>query len=134
IEYAAAIEVEGRAGEFGTTEIKAMALPPDMQDSAVATCHHPTDPTRRSSNLAAPVANPPAGKYTSNQTVTLTSDTPDATIYYTTDGREPTAEDGREYVAPIAVEGREGESVTTEIKAIAVAPDMQDSAVATFRY
>ena len=88
----------------------------------------------------APTANPVAGTYTQNQSVTLTSSTEGATIYYTTDGSEPTLTGGvpggttQEYTAPIAVTGTEGQSITTVIKAMAVKSGMQDSSVETFTY
>ena len=88
----------------------------------------------------APTANPVAGTYTENQSVALTSSTEGATIYYTTDGSEPTLTEGvpggttQQYTAPIAVTGTEGESITTAIKAIAVKSGMQDSSVETFTY
>ena len=88
----------------------------------------------------APTANPASGTYTENQSVTLTSSTEGATIYYTTDGSEPTLSGGvpggntQEYTAPIAVTGTEGQSITTVIKAMAVKSGMQDSSVETFTY
>ena len=90
--------------------------------------------------VGAPTANPTAGTYSENQSVALTSSTVGATIYYTTDGSEPTitggAPDGttQQYTAPIAVTGIEGQSITTTIKAIAVNNGMQDSSVETFIY
>ena len=90
--------------------------------------------------VGAPTANPVAGTYTENQSVALTSSTVGATIYYTTDGSEPTitggAPDGttQQYTAPIAVTGTVGQSITTTIKAIAVKNGMQDSSVETFIY
>lgn len=90
--------------------------------------------------VGAPTANPTAGAYTENQSVTLTSSTVGATIYYTTDGSEPTILSGvpsgttKEYTAPIAVTGTVGQSITTTIKAIAVKNGMQDSSVETFIY
>lgn len=90
--------------------------------------------------VGAPTANPTAGTYTENQSVTLTSSTVGATIYYTTDGSEPIILSGvpsgttKEYTAPIAVTGTEGPSSTTTIKAIAVKNGMQDSSVETFIY
>ena len=73
--------------------------------------------------VGAPTANPTTGIYTENQSVTLTSSTGGATIYYTTDGSEPTITGGvtggttAKYTAPIAVTGTEGQSITTTIKA-----------------
>ena len=90
--------------------------------------------------VGAPTVNLAAGTYTENQSVTLTSSTEGATIYYTTDGSEPTITGGvpagttAVYTAPIAVTGTEGESITTTIKAIAVKSGMQDSSVGTFTY
>ena len=90
--------------------------------------------------VGAPTANPTAGTYSENQSVALTSSTVGAPIYYTTDGSEPTILSGvpsgttKEYTAPIAVTGTEGQSSTTTIKAIAVQNGMQDSSVETFTY
>lgn len=90
--------------------------------------------------VGTPTANPTTGTYTENQSVTLTSSTGGATIYYTTDGSEPTITGGvtggttAKYTAPIAVTGTEGQSITTTIKAIAVKSGMQDSSVETFNY
>ena len=90
--------------------------------------------------VGAPTANPTAGTYSENQSVTLTSSTVGATIYYTTDGSEPTITGGatggttQQYTAPILVTGTVGQSITTTIKAIAVQNGMQDSSVETFTY
>ena len=86
--------------------------------------------------VGAPTANPTTGIYTENQSVTLTSSTEGATIYYTTDGSEPTITGGttKQYKAPILVTGTEGQIITTSIKAIAVKSGMQDSSVETFTY
>ena len=86
--------------------------------------------------VGAPTANPTVGTYSENQSVALTSSTEGATIYYTTDGSEPTITGGttKQYTAPILVTGIEGQSITTTIKAIAVKNGMQDSSVETFTY
>ena len=86
--------------------------------------------------VGAPTANPTAGTYSENQSVALTSSTEGATIYYTTDGSEPTITGGttKQYTAPILVTGTLGQSITTTIKAIAVQNGMQDSSVETFTY
>ena len=90
--------------------------------------------------VGAPTVNLAAGTYTENQSVTLTSSTEGATIYYTTDGSEPTITGGvpagttAVYTAPIAVTGTEGESITTTIKAIAVKDRLQNSSVEKFTY
>lgn len=84
--------------------------------------------------VEAPIASPEAGTYTENQTVTLKSATEGASIYYTTNGAEPSSTIGTRYTGPITVAGIEGQSVVTNMKAIAVKDDMQDSAVMTYTY
>ncbi|MCQ2307677.1 MAG: chitobiase/beta-hexosaminidase C-terminal domain-containing protein [Bacteroidales bacterium] len=68
-----------------------------------------------------------AGTYTEPFEVSISCSTDGATIYYTTDGTEPTA-GGSVYSEPIAV------STTTTIKAFAVKAGMDDSEVATATY
>ncbi len=82
----------------------------------------------------APAVNPASGTYTENQTVSLSTTTEGATIYYTTDGTEPGKTNGTVYTQPISVTGTKGQSVTVTIKAIAVKDGMQDSAVQSFTY
>jgi hypothetical protein len=79
------------------------------------------------STTAAPTFTPPAGTYTSTQTVTLADATPNATIYYTTNGTTPTAS-STVYTAPITV------STSATIQAIAIAPGYTASSVATAIY
>ena len=82
----------------------------------------------------APISSVESGTYTEKQKVALESSTAGATIYYTTNGVEPSRESGTRYTDPITVAGIEGRSVTTTIKAIAVKAGMQDSEVKTFTY
>lgn len=84
--------------------------------------------------VEAPIADPEAGIYTENQTVTLKSATEGAVIYYTTNGAEPSSTTGTQYTGPITAAGMEGQSVETNIKAIAVKSGMQDSLVMTYKY
>lgn len=74
-----------------------------------------------------PVADPVAGNIAENGTVTLTTETDGATIYYTVDGSEPTTE-STEYTAPITID------VTKTVKAIAVKDGLLDSDVVEFAY
>lgn len=62
--------------------------------------------------VANPSFNPPAGIYTSAQSVVISTSTPDAQIYYTTDGTDPT-EDSTPYSAPVLI----GSSTTLKARA-----------------
>lgn len=76
---------------------------------------------------AAPTFTPAAGAYTGVQSVTLSSSTPNATLYYTTDGSTPDTTSTK-YTGAITV----GQSET--ITAIAVASGFAESAVSTAKY
>lgn len=88
----------------------------------------------KNNTVEAPIADPEAGTYTENQTVTLKSATEGAVIYYTTNGVEPSSTAGIRYTGPITATGVEGQSVETNIKAITVKSGMQDSLVMTYKY
>ena len=77
--------------------------------------------------VATPTFTPAAGLYISAQTVTLECATEGATIYYTTDGTEPTTS-STVYAEPFTV------SMTTTVKAFAAKEGMNNSAVATAEY
>jgi hypothetical protein len=76
---------------------------------------------------APPTFNPPAGTYTGAQTVTISDSTPGASIFYTTDGSDPTAT-STPYTDPIRV------SASETLRAIAFAPGYLPSAVAPSGY
>ncbi|UKK67663.1 chitobiase/beta-hexosaminidase C-terminal domain-containing protein [Prevotella communis] len=105
-----------------TTTIKAIAVKDGFPNS---------DVVEASYTVAAPVATPTfslaEGTYTSIQTVTISTDTEEADIYYTIDGSEPTTSSNK-YSAPISVDE------TMNIKAIAVKDGMANSAVASATY
>ena len=94
----------------------------------VASGNYLTSYTAPAAPVATPVFTPEAGTYTSTQSVTITCATEGATIYYTTDGTDPTTTLGIPYADPIPVDA----SIT--IKAIAVKDGMTNSAVATAEY
>ena len=77
--------------------------------------------------VASPTFNPAAGTYNAAQNVELSTVTADATIYYTTDGSTPDAED-TEYVAAVEV------AETKTLKALAVKSGLTDSSVTTANY
>ena len=82
--------------------------------------------TRTLPQAAKPTFTPNGGNFPASQTVTISSTTEDAAIYYTTDGvTEPTAETGTLYEDPITL------TATTTLKAIAVKEGMRPSEVAT---
>ncbi|HEY9125494.1 MAG TPA: chitobiase/beta-hexosaminidase C-terminal domain-containing protein, partial [Acidobacteriaceae bacterium] len=88
----------------------------------------PVNLTVNSSSAAAtPTFTPPAGSYSSAQSVTINESTRGAAIYYTTDGTTPTTA-SKVFSAPISV------TATQTIKAIAVAPGYPQSAVASAAY
>ena len=76
---------------------------------------------------ATPAFTPEAGTYYEAQEVTITCNTADAVIHYTTDGTDPT-ENSAVYNAPITV----SESMT--IKAIAMKEGYENSNIATAEY
>jgi hypothetical protein len=75
----------------------------------------------------APVLNPPAGSYAGSITVAMTTSTPNAAIYYTTDGSVPSTSSTL-YSAPISL------NVTTTVNAIAVATGLFQSSVTSAAY
>ena len=86
-------------------------------------------------NVAAkPVFSVADGTYKADQTVTITSATPDAKIYYTLDGKEPTVASGMLYDGPVKVSVPEETTAQVMLKAIAMKDGMQNSNVATANY
>jgi len=77
--------------------------------------------------ISAPSFSPPAGTYSTPQTVTITEVAGNMFIYYTTDGTTPTAA-SPVYVNPITV------ASTTTLKAIAILDDEDQSAVSSATY
>lgn len=79
-------------------------------------------------SAAAPTFSVSGGTYASGQSVTLSSTTPGAIIYFTIDGTTPTTASNYAYSQPIPVNGN------MTIKAIAIAPGYQQSSVASSAY
>ena len=73
---------------------------------------------------ASPVISPNGGTFSSSQSVTLSSTTASASIYYTLDGSTPTSSSTL-YSAPFSI------NTNTTVKAIASAPNYLQSAVST---
>lgn len=74
-----------------------------------------------------PTFNPPPATYTSTQSVAISSTTPGATIYYTTDGSVPTTASTK-YAGPVSV------NTIETLSAIAVASGFTDSSVESGLY
>lgn len=87
----------------------------------------PTPTPTPAPQAATPVISPPAGSYTTAQSVTIADTTPGASIHYTTDGSTPAASSPL-YSAPIQV------SSNQTISALATAAGYTNSAVATATY
>jgi hypothetical protein len=77
---------------------------------------------------ATPTFSPTAGTYSSGQTVMMSDATPGATIYYTTDGSDPTTFASTVYSSPIVVSSSE------TIKAIAAASGYSNSFIGAAVY
>jgi hypothetical protein len=76
---------------------------------------------------APPQFSPPAGAYSTSQTVTFTDTTPASTMYYTLDGSDPTSGSAA-YNGPIAV------TATETVKAIAMANGYAASGISIASY
>lgn len=103
--------------------IEAITTAPGYSNSAVSTIFYNVS----INPAASPTFNPPPGPYTSPQTVTISDTTPNAVIYYTTDGTLPTTQSTK-YTQPISV------SSTETIEAVAVAPGGSNSPASFGQY
>ena len=102
-----------------TTTVKAIAVKEGMDNSAVAEATF----TKVVPTAATPTITPNGGDFEENVEVTLACETADASIYYTLDGTEPTAESTL-YAEAFTL------TATTTVKAIAVKEGLANSAVA----
>lgn len=102
--------------------IKAFAVKDNYTNSEIATATYTI-----LAPAATPTFSPAAGTYTWAQSVTISTTTEGATIYYTTNGDNPTT-GSTEYTAAIPV------NATTTIKAIAAKEGLANSTVAEATY
>jgi len=116
IHYTAAIKVTS------SETITAYAISGNLPQSQPASANY-----QIGSVAATPWFSPPAGTYTVAQAVAINDAAPDVTIYYTTNGSNPTTSSSV-YSSPISVKA------TETIKALAVAPGYSNSAIATGKY
>jgi len=118
--YSAAINISA------TTTLKAIAVKDGINNSALLTAVYTiNDPSLETA--ATPTASPAAGTFTAAQSVTLSTATPGAAIYYTLNETDPTTESTL-YSDAISI------SATTTVKAIAVKDGMNNSALLTAVY
>jgi hypothetical protein len=105
-----------------TETIHAIAVAAGYLDSNISTATY-----TKITQLAMPTFSPAPGTYSTAQQVTIKTTTSGATIYYTTNGATPTTASTK-YTAPVPI------SSTTTLKAIATAPNLTNSAVASGLY
>jgi hypothetical protein len=105
-----------------STTIRAIAAASGMANSDVASAAYTLQ-------AATPTFNPPGGAYPLPQRVTITSASPNVTIYYTTDGSTPTTA-SNVYTGPVVVTVLPA----TTLKAIAVRSGWSQSTVASATY
>jgi uncharacterized repeat protein (TIGR03803 family) len=108
------------------TKLAAIAYGTGFIDSGVASGFYSIGPP--TPQVAAPTFSPPAGNYTSAQTVTISTSTSGASIRYTTDGSTPGETNGVPYSTPVSI------SASTTLKAIAYETGLIDSPVTTGIY
>jgi alpha-amylase len=120
--YSGSISVSGN-GTFVTIEAHATVTGKSQSSTVSASydIHYP--------QTAAPSISPTNGTYPSDQVITIDCGTPTATVYYTTDGTQPTTA-STVYTGPFTI-GDEGDY---EIKAFAVAGGYSDSTTTTATY
>jgi len=114
--YSAAITVAA------TSTIKAIAIKDGMADSDISSAAFIIQ-----DRVSAPVFNPPAGSYASAQSVSIISATEGASIFYTTNGSEPTILSSH-YTSAVSI------SSTSTLKAFAIKTGMAASAVSSADY
>ena len=120
------IPYSGPVSVSSSMTLRAIAYESGMADSMVVSGNY-TVPTTQA-QVAAPAFNPPAGSYSSTQSVAINTTTAGASIRYTTDGSTPTSSTGIPYSGPVNV------SSSMTLKAIAYKAGMTDSTVASASY
>ena len=117
------------SGSFGKTATGDLLEIPDRESLELPT------PTKNDiqpipgNQAATPVANNAGGTYPTEITVTLSTTTEGAVIYYTTNGVTPSVTNGTRYTGPIVITQEE-----TTLKAIAVDNQLENSDVLTETY
>ena len=118
------------AGNGASVVVKALATKKGMVDSAVVQATYTINYLQTSTPQFSPAPTVPPTVYGSDLQVTISDPTPEAIIYYTTDGTSPTTSSDV-YGGPITITGPDK---TATINAVAVKPGMSNSTVASGTY
>ncbi|HPI11757.1 MAG TPA: FG-GAP-like repeat-containing protein [Catalimonadaceae bacterium] len=114
---------------YNTATVKAIAVAPGIENSAMATANFVVN---ASAIVATPVFNPAPGNYSSPVSLTITSATAGAAIYYTTNGNVPRLDVPNSftklYSGPVPLES------SCTVRAMAVKTGLQPSATAAGVY
>jgi hypothetical protein len=110
-----------------TTQYEALATTVSGSTASAQVSHFSLAYVGPAPQVATPTFSPPAGTYATAQSVTIATTTAGATIYYTTDGTDPTTS-STVYSAPVAV------SASGTLKAMATATGLTTSGIATAAY
>ena len=105
-----------------TTTVNAIATGTGLVQSAQATATYTL-----TTQVTAPIFSPAPGNYSSAQSITISTTTPNSTIYYTTDGTTPTTSSTL-YTGPVSI------AVNETLSAIAVASGLTNSPVTSGLY
>lgn len=128
--YTAPLVLNGSATQVVSLNIKAVAVRPGCLDSNLFSGTFSVDYNR----VSTPQFFVVPGTYTSDKTVTITSDA-GSTIYYTLDSSDPLTSASRQvYSSPLNLVGSSSGPVPFTIKAASVKSGMQNSTVATGAY
>jgi uncharacterized repeat protein (TIGR03803 family) len=107
-----------------TMILNAIAFETGFADSSVTSSAY----TIGAPAAAVSIFSPPAGTYTTAQTVTISTTTPGASIRYTTNGTNPSETYGTLYTSPVLI------STTSTLKAIAYEAGFADGPIASAVY
>jgi hypothetical protein len=114
------------ASDGATLALSAIAVMSGWDTSAMAQASYTID----YSQLSSPQLSVASGTYQTDQSVEITCDVQDATIYYTTDGSDPTTS-STAYTTPVSVAG-DGAEMT--LKAFAAKDQMKTSGTVSATY
>jgi hypothetical protein len=129
INFRATFQADYIGAPLPATPINLIGIPNERAGSArFITSRFLADFAPTANTVIAPIATPPGGIYSAPVSVTLATETEDATIYFTTDGSAPTTTNGTIYTTPIQI------SATTTLRFFATKTDMSPSSTRAETY